>query len=67
MVIDFQLTMTQARAMRGFSQKHAAEMLDVHRQTLGKWEKNAADMPMGKAKEFAKLVGMEMSDIKFEV
>ncbi|MGF6358040.1 DNA-binding XRE family transcriptional regulator [Paenibacillus sp. 4624] len=65
MPVEQKLTMKQARVMRGFSQKETAIKLGVHRQTLGKWEKDAADMTLGKVMAFANLVGINYEEISF--
>lgn len=55
----------QARLLCEKSQKEIAEMLGVHRDTYTKWEKNPDAMPVGKAKEFAVIVGREVDEIFF--
>jgi DNA-binding XRE family transcriptional regulator len=55
----------QARILSDLSQKEVAERLGVHRQTYMKWERNADEMPIGKAKEFSKIVGREIDEIFF--
>lgn len=67
MILDTRLTMKQVRLIKGYSQQELAEMLGVHKQTVGKWERNANDMPLGKVKKFAEIVQMEMDQIEFVV
>lgn len=67
MLIESKLTMKQARLFKGLSQKETAKMLGIHRQTLGKWEKDAADMTLGKVKEFSELVGLDYELIDFRL
>ncbi len=53
----------QARLLSGLSQKEVADQLGVHRQTYMKWEQNADEMPVGKAKQFSAMVGRAFEDI----
>lgn len=55
----------QARVLCDLSQKQVAEKLGVHRQTYMRWERNADEMPVGKAKEFSKIVKRKMDEIFF--
>ncbi|WP_088227816.1 helix-turn-helix transcriptional regulator [Desulfosporosinus sp. FKB] len=55
----------QARLRKELSQKKVAELLGVHRQTYMKWEHNADEMPVGKAKEFCKIVNLPVDEIFF--
>jgi DNA-binding XRE family transcriptional regulator len=55
----------QARVLSDLSQKEVAEKLGVHRQTYMKWERNADEMPVGKAKEFSEIVGRGVDEIFF--
>ena len=59
------LTLKQARLLAELTQKDVAERLGVHRQTYAKWERNADEMPIGKAKLFAKIVGRNIDEIFF--
>lgn len=61
------MTVKQARAAAGLTQKDAAIRIGVHRQTQGKWEKDASDMPLAKAYAFAKVVGKSFEEISFVV
>lgn len=61
------ITMRQARALSELSQQDVANTLGVHRQTVGKWERDASDMPLKKAHEFASLVKIEVDNISFIV
>lgn len=61
------VTVKQARMAAGLTQKEAALLLGVHRQTQSKWEKDATDMPMGKAYAFAHLVGKPVEEISFVI
>ena len=55
----------QARLLSDLSQKEVADQLGVHRQTYMKWERNADEMPVGKAKAFSMIVGREVDEIFF--
>jgi len=57
----------QARLRKELSQQKVAELLGVHRQTYMKWEHNADEMPIGKAKEFCKIVSIPVDEIFFNV
>lgn len=67
MINNAKLTMKQVRLIKGYSQQELGEMLGVHKQTVGKWERDANDMPLGKVKKFAEIVQMEMDEINFVV
>ncbi|MGE7828935.1 helix-turn-helix transcriptional regulator [Paenibacillus sp. NPDC093718] len=55
----------QARLLKGLSQEKVAKLLGIHRHTYIKWERNADDMPVGKAKEFSAIVGRGVDEIFF--
>ncbi|QHT61733.1 helix-turn-helix transcriptional regulator [Paenibacillus lycopersici] len=59
------LTVKQARQLKGWTQKRVAAELGVHRQTFSKWESNPDEMPVGKAKQFSKLVDRSVDEIFF--
>jgi len=59
------LSLKQARLLADLTQKEVAQKLGVHRQTYMKWERNADEMPVGKAKQFAKIVGRSIDEIFF--
>lgn len=59
------LSLKQARLLADLTQKEMAARLGVHRQTYMKWEHNADEMPIGKAKQFAKIVGRDIDEIFF--
>lgn len=58
-------TLKQARLFSGFSQAEIATLLGVHRQTYMKWEKNADEMPLGKAREFSRITQVSIDNIFF--
>ncbi|CAM2829675.1 helix-turn-helix domain-containing protein [Paenibacillus taichungensis] len=58
-------TLKQARLLSGFTQAQVAKELDVHRHTYIKWERNADDMPIGKAKKASELFGKGVDEIFF--
>jgi len=60
------LTMKQARQLAGLTQQEAAKLLDVHKQTYVKWEKNSDLIPLGRARKFSKIVGLKVDEIFFE-
>ena len=60
-----ELTLKQARQFNGLSQADIAEKLGVHRQTYMKWEKYPEEMPLGKAREFAKITNISVDSIFF--
>ncbi|MED5019301.1 helix-turn-helix transcriptional regulator [Paenibacillus chibensis] len=62
---DVGLTPKQARLLRGLTQKEVAALLDVHKDTYMKWERDADRMPVGKAKEFSSIVGWGVDEIFF--
>lgn len=55
----------QARMLADLSQQDVADQLEVHRQTYMKWEKKPDEMPVGKAKRFAQVVGRDVDEIFF--
>lgn len=55
----------QARVLCDMTQEEVAKKLKVHRQTYMKWEHNADEMPVGKAKEFSEIVGRRIDEIFF--
>lgn len=59
------VTPRQARLLSDLSQQEVAKKLGVHRQTYMKWEHNADEMPVGKAKEFCVIVGRKLDEIFF--
>ncbi len=59
------LTVKQARRLAELTQKQVADRLGVHRQTYMKWEQNPENMPVGKAKIFAEIVGRKVDEIFF--
>lgn len=59
------LTVKQARLLSGFTQKKVAEKLNVHRDTFAKWESESDLMPVGKAKQFSRIVEKSYDDIFF--
>jgi putative transcriptional regulator len=61
-----QLSVKKARLISGLTQKEVADKLGVHSHTYMKWEKNPEIMSIGVAKQFSKLVGIEVEDIFFE-
>lgn len=60
------LSPKQARMLCDLTQQEVAERLGVHRQTYMNWERNADEMPVGKAKEFSKIVGKGVDEIFFD-
>lgn len=60
-----ELTLKQARLLSGYSQVAIAEKMGVHRHTYSSWEKNPDDMPIGKAKDFARITGVKLDQIFF--
>ncbi|MDH6675772.1 DNA-binding XRE family transcriptional regulator [Paenibacillus sp. LBL] len=59
------ITPRQARLLSDMSQKQIANLLGVHRHTYMKWERNADEMPVGKARVFSEIVGMPVDEIFF--
>lgn len=59
------LTPKQARLLRDLTQQEVADLLGVHRQTYMKWENRPDEIPVGKAKEFSKIVGVSVDNIFF--
>ncbi|MFD1883946.1 helix-turn-helix transcriptional regulator [Paenibacillus wenxiniae] len=59
------LTMKQARMLADKKQKEIAEVMGVHPQTYGKWEKNPDLITIGEAKQFCELVGVDFESIFF--
>ncbi|MBA9086985.1 DNA-binding XRE family transcriptional regulator [Fontibacillus solani] len=57
----------QARLLCEKTQREIAGILGVHRDTYMKWEKNPDVMPVGKAKEFASIVGRNVDEIFFSI
>ncbi|WP_068773449.1 helix-turn-helix transcriptional regulator [Paenibacillus sp. FJAT-26967] len=60
------LSPRQARELCGLSQQQVADRLGVPRQTYMKWERNANEMPLDKAKEFSEIVGIRIDEIFFD-
>lgn len=60
------LTVKKARLIAGLKQKDIAEILGVHVQTYMKWERNPEEMSIGTAKQFSKIVGIEVEEIFFD-
>lgn len=60
-----ELTMKQARVPTKLSQQQMADLLEVHRHTYMKWEKNPDTIPLGKAKKFSEIVKVQMDEIFF--
>lgn len=58
-------TLRQARLLSGLTQEQVAQKLAVHRQTYMKWERNADEMPVGKAKETSVILGRGIDEIFF--
>ena len=56
----------QARILCDLTQQDVADGLGVHRQTYMNWERNPDEMPVGKAKEFSKLVKRGVDEIFFD-
>ncbi|PWV97473.1 DNA-binding XRE family transcriptional regulator [Paenibacillus cellulosilyticus] len=60
------LTLKQARQLAGLTQKEVAEVLGVHTHTYMKWERNPEEMSVGTAKQFSRIVKVEVNEIFFE-
>lgn len=59
------LTMKQARIGIEATQQEIADKLGVHVQTYARMEKHPEDMTIKQALMFAKIVGLQISDISF--
>ncbi|ASS69219.1 helix-turn-helix domain-containing protein [Paenibacillus sp. RUD330] len=59
--------MKKARLIAGLTQQETADLLNVHRQTYIKWEKDPDNMPVGQAKKFSESVNLNVDEIFFGV
>lgn len=61
-----QLTVKQSRLLADLTQQEVAIKLGVHKQTYVKWERNPEVIPLGQARNFAKIVGRRVDEIFFD-
>jgi transcriptional regulator with XRE-family HTH domain len=66
MVMNFTLTLRQARAMRGFTQKELARRLGVHVQTYSKMEKEPEEVTIRDAKRISEILDVSYDLIFFD-
>lgn len=59
-------TLKEARTDKGIKQLAVADAIGITRQTYAKYEENPAIMPIGKAIEACRFIGVEVSDIFFD-
>lgn len=60
-----ELTLKQARLLRGFKQKEIADRLNVHVQTYRKMEKYPDSITIGQAKEICRILNIGCDYIFF--
>ncbi len=60
------MTLRAWRRARGFTEEQIAKQLKVGRVTLIRWEKGNK-MPVTKALEYCKLLGVDVNDVEFNI
>jgi len=65
MIGTMPISMKHARLTNDLLQKEVADLLKVDRKTYMRWEKDATNMPISKAKDFSIIVGKSLDDIFF--
>lgn len=58
-----QISLKAARVNAGFTSKEAADAVDVHYQTLAKYEKDSSDIPFSLLDELSKLYQVPINNI----
>jgi putative transcriptional regulator len=62
-----QVTLKQARKLRGITQQELAELLGLSEATIVKYEKNELDMKLSTALLIAEKLGITFDGLKFAV
>ena len=63
--MEFKISLEAARVNAGFSQKEAAEKLEVSNKTLCSWEKGKTFPPADKINALCNLYGIAYDNINF--
>lgn len=63
---DLKFTLAGWRKAKGYTQDQFSEKIGVPLPTYVRWEKNASKIPISKALEAARVLGVDINDIIFE-
>lgn len=64
-MIAMQITLEAARVNAGYTQAEAADLLDIHYQTLAKWEDDNSKMPYDKISKIEEIYKVPSKNIFF--